>query len=380
MSRPACMLMAILLLMAIPAGHSRGAPPAVPPSKVDAAASERLSTNLWDEAQAALKRLDYQKAGDGFQKLLSLSVNDPRRTLCQYYAGYCALKRGKDQQAFTMWNDLLRQEKLSKTPTQATLLALEQMALYYEAKKRDQDLARTLSALLRSFPSNAATVRLHAAEAQKRIASGRFADASALYGKVESCLSEDDRRNLDMARALSEPSRQNAAGILEYANQCLESDRVDQAIQVYEAFLKQPGISADAWEAKTRLGWCLYLRGEYDKAENLWKSVVQTAPKSDRWTGESRWLLIKFYTGPLNRDQDAMELSLIQAREFAGEFRGEQALFHKAWLHWYRKEWALGKQAFADLIKAYPEDGRHPAVLDYIRLCEEGLLAGKGEK
>lgn len=248
-------------------------------ARMPAGAVEPESSNLWNDAQAALKRADYQKAEEGFQKLLSCSVNDPLRTLYQYYVGFCALKQGRDQQAITIWTGLIRQEKLVKTPTQATLLALEQMASYYDAKKRDQDVAQTLSALWESFPTNAVTVRLYTGEAQKCIASGRFAEASALYGKVESCLSNEDRRNLDMTRALSDPARKNASGVLDYANDCLKSDRVDQAIQVYEAFLKQPGISADAWQAKTRLGWCLYLQKEYDKAESLWKSVVLNAPK-----------------------------------------------------------------------------------------------------
>ena len=213
-------------------------------AQMPAGAAEPAPTNLWDDAAAALKRLDFQTAEDGFQKLLSGSMNDPRRTLCQYYIGYCALKRGRDQQAFTIWNDLVRQEKLTKSPTPATLLALEQMALYYDTKKRAQDVALVLTALWQSFPTNTVTVRLHTAEAQKRIASGRFAEAAALYGKVESCLSEEDRKNLDMARALGDPARKNADGILDYANQCLKSDRVDQALQVYEAFLKQPGIGS----------------------------------------------------------------------------------------------------------------------------------------
>ena len=349
-------------------------------ARMPAGAAGPAQTDTWDDAHAALKRLNYQKAEEGFRNFLIGSVNDPRRTLCQYYIGYCALKRGRDQQAITIWNELLRQEKLAKAPTLASLSALEQMALYYDSRKRAQDVDLALTALWQGFPTNQVTVRLFSAEAQKLIASGRFAEAAALYGKVESCLSEEDRKNLDMARALGDTARKSSDGILGYANHCLESDHVDQAIHVYEAFLKQPGIGSDAWEAKTRLGWCLYLKTEYDKAESLWKNVVQNAPKSDRWTGESRWLLIKLYTGPLNRDQDAMELSLIQAREFAGEFRGEQALFHKAWLHWYRNEWELGRKAFEDLIRAYPEDGSHPAILDYMRLCDEGLRAGKGKR
>ncbi len=338
---------------------------------IPVSAAESASTNLWNDAQTALKRLDYQKADEGFRKILVGSVNDPRRTLCQFYVGFCELKRGRDQQAMTTWIELIRQEKTVKNPTQATLLALEQMALYYETKKRDQDFAQILVALWESFPTNAVTVRFHAAEAQKRIGAGQFAEAAVLYGKVEACLSEEDRKNLDMSRALSNPARKNASGVLDYANQCLESDRVDQAIQVYEAFLKQPGISADAWQAKTRLGWCLYLQKKYDKAESQWKSVVQKAPKKSKWAGMSRWHLVVLNAGPYKKIDDAIELCKIQAKEFPGEFYEEQALFSKAWLYWAQGKWADAKPAFNELLKRYPEKADHPAIMKYIRDCQD---------
>ena len=347
-------------------------------ARMPAGAAGPAQTNTWDDAHAALKRLDYQKAEEGFRNFLIGSVNDPRRTLCQYYIGYCALKRGRDQQAITVWNELLRQEKLAKAPTLASLSALEQMALYYDSRKRAQDVALALTALWQGFPTNQVTVRLFSAEAQKLIASGRFAEAAALYGKVESCLSEEDRKNLDMARALGDPARKSSDGILGYANQCLESDHVDQAIHVYEAFLKQPGIGSDAWEAKTRLGWCLYLKTEYDKAESLWKNVVQNAPKKSKWTGMSRWNLIVLNAGPYNKIDQAIELCEAQAREYPGEFYEEQALFTKAWLCWAHKKWPEAKKGFDALLKAYPEKADHPPIRQYIQDCEKGLSGGKG--
>ena len=117
---------------------------------------------------------------------------------------------------------------------------------------------------------------------------------------------------------------------------------------------------------------------DYEKAESLWKGVIQNAPKKSKWAGMSRWNLIVLNAGPYNKIDQAIELCDTQAREYPGEFYEEQALFTKAWLCWAHKKWPEAKKGFDALLKAYPEKADHPPIRQYIQDCEKGLSGGKG--
>ena len=128
-----------------------------------------------------------------------------------------------------------------------------------------------------------------------------------------------------------------------------------------------------AAEAKTKLGWCLYLQQKYAEAEPLWREVVKKGPVKDKWVGESRWHMIQLLTGPQNKPDKAVELCDVHAKEFAGAFRGQQAVFIKAWIYWRNKDWTKARQTFSDLVSAYPETAQHKPIQDYIRDCEQGI-------
>ena len=127
------------------------------------------------------------------------------------------------------------------------------------------------------------------------------------------------------------------------------------------------------------LGWCCYLKRDYDKAEKLCKEVIEAGPPTSHWVGKSRWFLIVLAVGPRGNDSRAIELCDVQARVFDGDRLAEQAMFTKAWLYWTQKEWAKGKKAFAELLARYPERGTHPPVRRYISDCEAGMSAKAGK-
>ncbi len=263
-------------------------------------------------------------------------------------------------------------EIMQKRASPALLLALDQLAAHYRIQRNERELEKTLTRLAEFFPENAITVREHASSGRARLEAGDYAGAAGLYGKVAAHLKGDDLLNYDLAKELSAPDS-SVTAILVSADAHFAADSVPLAALLYEESLKRnPGLN-DKHEAMTKLGWCFYIEKDFAKAEGLWKQVVKSASPSDEWRGRSRWHLIQLMAGYRDKPEQAVELCDAQAKEFAGAFRGEQALLTKAWLYWTKKDWGKASKAFSELTAAYPLTLHHEPIRNYIRDCEEGM-------
>lgn len=335
---------------------------------------------LWNSAQDCLQKAQYKEARGKFEQFSRNYRTDSRLKEAMFYQGLCDLKLGREVKALSAWNQVVKLELPEKVKSRALRLTLEQLADYYDRKGREADKKKVLSQLLADFPDHPVTVQLHVQAAEAKLRESDYADALELYRAVDGHLTEKDRKSLELAETMTTKGARNPQGLLEAANESLEKDHVDQAIKLYQTFLKENAASPLAAEAKTKLGWCYYLQQKYAKAEPLWKDVIKKGRVKDQWTGESRWHLIQLLTGPRNKPDQAVELCDVQAKEFAGAFRGQQASFIKAWIYWLRKDWAKAHQAFMDLVSAYPETAQHQPIQDYIQDCEEGIRKRGGRK
>lgn len=373
-------LPAILFVLVALAGHSYGAPspnlPANTTTNLSARAEVRQEDVLWDSARKSLEGLQFREAQQKFSEFARQYMNDERYKQAMYFQGVCEMKLGHEKEALNTWYKLLKLDMLNKTKSEAALSSLEQMVQYYGLKGKDTEKKKALNQLLQDFPSSEVTVKLFVREAQARLAESDYSGAAALYRSVDSNLCEEDRANLELAVMMSSGTARNPRQLLDYANKSLEENNVDYAIKLYQAFLKENAASPLAAEARTKLGWCYYLRERFADAEKLWKEVIGRGPAGNEWVGESRWQTIVLMAGPYHKAEAAQKLCLIQAKEFAGKFRGEQALFTRAWLYWVGKQWVEAKAAFEELIRAYPEKALHEPIKAYLNDCEKGLYAG----
>ncbi|NLE66156.1 MAG: tetratricopeptide repeat protein [Lentisphaerae bacterium] len=383
MSRPAFLLLVLLLLAAMPAGHSLCAPPAILAANnltnVSGRAGMRQEELLWSSAQESFRQLQYREARRKFAEFVRQYRNDVLFTDALFYQGLCDMRLNQENQAVNAWDQVLRFEITKKAKSRAWLLTMEQMTLFYDRKNREEDRKKALRQILAEFPADPIAVRLHVQAAEARMKASDYAGALAYYLAVESQLAAQDRKNMDLVEAMTGTGARSPRALLEAANENLGRNNVDQAIVIYQEILKQYAASPQAPEAKAMLGWCCYLKRDYDKAEKLYKEVIEAGPPTSHWVGKSRWFLIVLAVGPRGNDSRAIELCDVQARVFDGDRLAEQAMFTKAWLYWTQKEWAKGKKAFAELLARYPERGTHPPVRRYISDCEAGMSAKAGK-
>ncbi|MDO9543199.1 MAG: tetratricopeptide repeat protein [Kiritimatiellia bacterium] len=370
-----------LLVMAVLCGQSHSADPVSQPTNAPAKSGARAEDLLWSSAQESLKNAQYKEACEKFIQFARRYHNDPQYREALFYQGLCEMKMGKETQAERTWEQVLRLEMLEKVKSKALLLTLEQLAGYYGQKNKENDEKKILDQLLTEYPDNPVTVSAHTQAAEARLKKSDYAGALVFYRAVEKKLSENDLKNLELAETMTaKKGARNPPELLKAANESFEKDNVEQAIKLYQTLLKQGGNSSQAAEARTRLGWCFFLRQKYSEAESLWQEVIKKAEVKDEWVGESRWHLIQLLTGPQSKPDKAIELCDAQAKDFPGTFRGEQAMFIKAWLCWTRKDWTKAFRAFNDLVSAYPETAQHKPIQDYIRDCEQGIQNARGGK
>lgn len=379
------MVITIFLVGAVLFGSLYGSSPAAsaanPTTGVSPKSDVLPEDVLWSSAQDCLQKAQYKEARQQFEQFNWKYRTDQRLKEAMFYQGLCNLKLGQEVQALSAWDQVLKQEMLENTKSKTLLLTLEQLAGYYERKGKDAEKKKALNQLLVDFPDHELTVRLHVQAAEAKLKESDYAGARALYEKVRTNLSPEDQKNLDLAVIMSSGVARDPKQLLDYANRSFEGNNVDQAIKLYHILLKECSGSPLTAEAKTKLGWCHYLQQEYAEAEPLWQDVIEKGTIKDKWVGESRWHLIQLLTGPRNKPDKAIELCDVQAREFAGAFRGQQAVFIKAWIYWTMKDWAKAHPAFMDLVSAYPETAQHKPIQDYIRDCEEGIRKhGGGRK
>jgi len=375
-------VMAMLSLMSMLSGYAYGSPPTLNPANKTTNPPPRPAVRpedlLWSSAQECLQKGQYKEALSKYAEFARLYRNDALFVEALFYQGLCNMRLRQEVQALNLWDQVLKQEMQKKPKSRAWLLATEQLALWYGQKNKEDDRQKALKRALAEFPDDPITVRLHVQAAEERLKVPDYAGALGFYRTVGADkLTENDKKNLALAVTMTTKGAQNSRGLLEAANESLENNNPAQAIRLYETILKKESAGAMAAQARTKLGWCYYLGERLADAEKLWKEVIRQGTPRDEWVGASRWHLITLMAGPYHKLEEARALCLVQAKDFSGDFRGEQALYTRAWLYWTQKQWAEGKGAFEDFIRAYPEKAVEPAIQEYIRDCENGLLKNK---
>jgi tetratricopeptide (TPR) repeat protein len=342
--------------------------PAVPPAKKAPASP---ADQAFATAQDALKKSDYPAGRRLFGDFAGKFPADARVPEAQVLKGLCELKGGPQGAALTTWNALIQLQPKSD----AAAMALEQLVLYYEKEGPPARVEELLNRLLTAFPTHAATVRLWTKRGETLFAAKKYEAAVQAWESLGVQLTGVARQKLTVARVLAKANT-DPRSLLEAANTSLERNEVALAVELYEVYLDRFPQAVDVRQAKTKLGWCYALEKELEKAERQWQSVIAGGPATDAWVGESQWNMIRLLAGPRGKAEDAVKLCQTVARNFPKQFRGQQALFTRAWLLLVHQKWVLARAAFDDLLREYPEVGQHPPVQDYIRECDEAISKG----
>ncbi|MBU4427976.1 MAG: tetratricopeptide repeat protein, partial [Verrucomicrobia bacterium] len=371
-------LLTMLFIMSTMIGNLYGNQPATNPANTATTGAPPRSILLpedllWSSAQECLKKAQYREAGEKFVQFAHQCRNDQRYREALFYQGLCELNLGQELQALNTWKRVAQLELPEKNKSQALLLTLEQMAGYYARKGQDAEQEKTLRQLQAEFPDAEATVTLHAQAAEDKLKKSDYAGALGFYQAVAVKLTEKDRKNLELAVTMTTKGAGNPRELLTAANGSFENNNVEQAIKLYQAFLKENSASPLAAEARTELGWSLYVQGKWQESEALWQDVIRKGSLKDKWVGQSRWHMIQLLMGPAGKPDKAIELCETQAKAFPNDPRGERALFIRAWLYWTQKQWVKAGGAFNDLLAAYPANAVDPPVQGYIRDCEQGI-------
>ena len=348
-----------------------------PPKKAPASPADQA----FAAAQEALKKSDYPAGRRLFGDFAGKFPADTRVPEAQFLKGMCELKGGPQGAALSTWNALIQLQPKSD----AAVMALEQLVLYYEKEGPPARVEELLNRLLTAFPAHAATVRLWTKRGETLFAAKKYEAAVQAWEALGAQLAGSARQKLTVAKVLAKANT-DPRSLLEAANTSLERNEVALAVELYEVYLDRFPQGADSRQVKTKLGWALYVRedeekkGEdYDRAESLWKQVAQQGPANDTWAGESQWHLAQLLAGPRGKWEQAVQLCTTITKNFpVGTFRNEQAMFSKAWLYWAKKRWEKSKVAFEELITAYPEKKNHPPIMEYIEECEKNIAAKKG--
>jgi tetratricopeptide (TPR) repeat protein len=333
---------------------------------------------LWKEALQAMAARQYRTALDRFEEFGRRYRSEPRVLEAAVRAAVCSCRLERNVPvAVSFLERTSKMEAMQDRRGPVLLLSLEQLAEHYRATKRPTELSKTLSDLARFFPGDGVTLTQHVVSAQACFEAGDWTGAEALFTRVEAGLAPADRESLDLARILGKIGTGGVPDLLKAANERLAANAPAVAERLYAEAARRAGSRPEKAEALTKQGWCLYLRQDYDKAEKLWQEVIRESPKTDAWTGQSRWNLIVLRAGPNNRVKDAIALCEEQARDFKGEFFEEQALFTKAWLHWALRQWPEAKAGFEAYLKVCPGKADYPPIVKYLQDCEKGLAGGK---
>ncbi|MBU4200208.1 MAG: tetratricopeptide repeat protein [Kiritimatiellae bacterium] len=378
-------IIAIFLMAAMPVGSASDGPPVTKsvnlPTNLPARSTIRPEDLLWSSAQDCLKKAQYKEALPKFTEFARQYRNDALFAEALFYQGLCDVRLGQEVQALSLWDQVLKQEMQKKPKSRAWLLTMEQMTIWYGQKGKEEDRKKALKQLLAECPDDPITVRLHVQAAEARLKASDYAGALGFYRAVEGKLTDTDRKNMDLAAVMATKGAKNPRELLTAANESFEKNNVDQAIKLYQTFLKQNPDSPLAAEARTELGWSLYVQGKWQESEALWQDVIRKGSPKDEWVGQSRWHMIQLLMGPAGKPDKAIELCETQAKAFPNDPRGERALFIRAWLYWTQKQWVKARGAFNDLLAAYPANAVDPPVQGYIRDCEQGIrdVSGGGK-
>ncbi len=288
--------------------------------------------------------------------------------ICDYRMG------GRTVRALEAWKRAVNMKLMQKRASPALLLALDQLAAHHRSEGKPEDWKKTVNQLSEFFPENPITIRELRLFARQCLIKGDYIQASAIYERFEKQLSEEDRQNMNLAHAMAESGAAGSA-LVKSANARLERNEPELAARLYGEALKMNLRDDETYEAMTKLGWCLYLRDDFKRAEKAWKEVITSAPKGNEWRGKSRWHMVVLLTGPYGKSREAIALCEEQVKEFDGGFLGQQAAFARAWLLKTEGKWKEAKQGFENLLESYPLTASCPALYRHIEECEQGLSA-----
>ena len=258
---------------------------------------------------------------------------------------------------------------LSRHPRSAAApAALEGLIEFHEHRRNATAAQEARQRLLSEHPDSPVTARVWLPLANAAFEKGDFAQAVAIFAKLESGLDVGAKQRLEAARILVAGGR-DPDSLLDVATASLFANNTGTARLLLEHFVATHPQHSRIHEARTRLGWAIYQGGDQeaqDRAEQLWTGVARAEPKGE-WGGKSRWHLAQLHAGPKHEWEAAITLLEGIVNDFpVGSQRHEQALYTRAWLFWAQRQWPQAVEAFEDLIQAYPEKSHHPAITRYI--------------
>jgi len=316
--------------------------------------------------QQALKSGRLPQARATAQEFTARFPHDPRVPAVLLQKGLAEHQAGLTAEARLTWSWVAANYPKSD----AAAAALEQLALACERMQQLPQKEELLKRLRQNFPNHAVTLRVCRREAEAKLTALDYAGAITWYQQIAGSLADKDRQRLKFAQTMLSAKGADLTGLLTMANELLTSDDVASAITLYEELLRRFPAGKGVAEAKTKLGWCYALRQDWDRAERLWRSVVESGPAQDRWAGESQWHIVQMLSGPRGKWEAAAALCDEIIKTFpVGSVRHEQAQFSKAWLFWANKKWAAAKAAFEDFLAAYPAKATHPPLVEYLEEC-----------
>lgn len=323
---------------------------------------------LWRKGQlaSAMKSLD---------TFMAAAPRDPQVPGALLLKGDCLRADGREQEALDAWAQLSSRFPVSPQAPAALARSVD-VYTSSQTRKNPKKSVELTNRLMTIYPKSPEALPFFLAEADKYFEKKKYSDFIRLLKPLEASLRAQDKERLRFAGIL-------ATGVpdLDYLlTQASESaDRSDYgtAIRLYETALEAFATSPRLNEVKNKLGWCLFTRAiakDQDRAETLWRQV-SSAKAADEQSGEARWHLVQLYSGPKGKWREAADMCVPIAKDFAGTFRQEQALYTRAWLFWAGQDYAKAVVAFEDLIAAFPEKAKHPPIRYYLN--DSKTKAGK---
>ena len=336
--------------------------------------------SLFASAQAAAGQAKYDQAQTLFANFVARHPSDPRAPLALYLRGDCLYRiKNKERETNEIWHQIIN----TYPDCPYAPAALERLAQHAD-RRRDQREAQALrDKLLAKYPDSSYALNIISARGQAALQAARYAEAVTIYEKIPaSKLNAKYRGELAVARAFLDMAKNPEALLEAGEKQLLASDPATAKV-LYSTYIEKFPHRPRVVEARTRLGWSLYVTGkkeDIERAVALWKPIAaSTRPQDKEWVEESQWHLVQYLAGPADKWREAIaQCERIAKSSAAGSFRLEQALYSKAWLYWAKQEWKPALAGFDALIAAFPEKASHPPILHYMEECRKNMKEKTG--
>jgi tetratricopeptide (TPR) repeat protein len=350
----ACILVSSLLVQATSAGQPAQTEPTAKP--------EPAPKTPFQIAEAHFKAREYAQAERLVTEQLNTNPGGPEAAASYYLLGHAMERQNKLDEAIRTLSGCV-----ARFPgTEAAAQSLDLQATIHLQRKNAGVAKRLHDQLLSEYPKSPTTLRIWAGNADGLFREGKFAEALAIYERLDGELPAKTQRNIGAARILAERGS-DPQRIMPVADQILADGDRELAAMLYEELVKSPSIGRDLPLIQTRLAWCLsLLRNEEsrDRAVKLWQEVIRSTRPSDAVHAEAKWHLVRHAAGPERDWKKAVNLcDDIIAAQTPGSFRHEQAMFSKAWLLTVHNQGEAAVEAFDRFAAAYPEKAAQPPVV-----------------